>query len=394
MKILAVNAGSSSLKFQLINMPEESVLTSGLVEKIGSTNAIFTIKVDGVKNTIQTSILNHKVAVNLLLEALVKHNIIKDVNELEAVGHRVVQGGEEFNCSVIITNEVVNKIEALSDLAPLHNPANLIGINTFRELLPNVINVAVFDNAFHSTLDSDAYMYALPYEYYQNYKIRKYGFHGTSHEFVSKETIKLLNKEDSKIVVCHIGNGASLCAVKNGKSVDTTMGLTPLDGIPMGTRSGAIDPGVIEYISNKENKSVSEVTNILNKKSGYLGVSGISNDARDIEKAINEGNNRAKLAFDLQAKSIASYIGSYYVYMQGLDAISFTAGIGENSGLLRALVLDRLSVLGVEYDKELNATTRSTLTKISLPSSKVAVYVIPTNEEIMITRDTYNLARK
>ncbi|MDR2828692.1 MAG: acetate kinase, partial [Acholeplasmatales bacterium] len=313
--------------------------------------------------------------------------------DIEGVGHRVVQGGEAYTKSVKINDKVVKKIEELSDLAPLHNPANLIGINTFREILPNVINVAVFDNAFHSTMKEEAFLYGTPYEWYTSYQIRKYGFHGTSHQYVSSRAAFLLKKRKSNIIVCHLGNGASLCAVKNGVSIDTSMGLTPLEGFPMGTRSGNIDPAIIDYIATKEHKTVSEVLNILNKKSGYVGISGISNDARDLEKASKEGNKRASLAFDIQVKRIVDYIGSYYLYLGGLDAICFTAGIGENSSLIRKMIVDRLKVLKVEIDDNLNSKRGEELL-ISTPKSKVKVFVIPTNEEVMIARDVYKIGKR
>jgi acetate kinase len=394
MKILAINAGSSSLKFMLLEMPEEVVITSGLVERIGGSKGSFTIKVDGVKVTTEHPIPTHKEAVELLLDNLLSHHIINDVKEIEGVGHRVVQGGEAFTKSVIIDDKVVEVIDSLSDLAPLHNPANLIGINTFRQLLPSVVNVAVFDNAFHSTMKEDAYLYATPYDWYRKYKVRKYGFHGTSHQYVSSRCIELLGKKHTKIIVCHIGNGASLACVKDGVSIDTSMGLTPLDGIPMGTRSGSIDAGIIEYIASKEGSSITSILSTLNKKSGYLGLSEYSNDARDIENRIKSGDHLASLAFEVQAKRIADYIGSYFVMLGGLDAICFTAGIGENSSLVRSLVLDRLQALKVKYDKNINDSTRGKEALLSTPQSKVKVYVIPTNEEVMIARDVYQLSQK
>ncbi|MDR2867476.1 MAG: acetate kinase [Acholeplasmatales bacterium] len=394
MKVLAINAGSSSLKFMLLAMPSEEVLTSGIVERIGSSVGIFTIKVKGVKLTKEAAIATHKEAVEMLLVSLIENKIIAKVEEIEGVGHRVVQGGEAFKTSVVIDDQVVKVIEDLSDLAPLHNPANLIGINTFRNLLKNVINVAVFDNAFHSTMQPETYLYGTPYQWYRQYKVRKYGFHGTSHQYVSQRASQLLNKKNSKIIVCHLGNGASIAAIKNGQSIDTSMGLTPLEGIPMGTRSGSIDAGIIEYIANKENLSIKAVTDILNKKSGYLGISEYSNDARDIEAKIKQGDPLAKLAFDIQTKRIADYIGAYYLQLGGLDALCFTAGIGENSALIRKGVLNRLKVLKVKWDEDLNSQTRGQETLISTPDSKVKVWVIPTNEEVMIARDVYSLAQK
>lgn len=392
MKIMAVNAGSSSIKFQLLDMPSETQITSGIVERIGSENALFTIKYNGEKHVVETSILDHGVGVNLILEGLIKHHVIKDINEIEGVGHRVVQGGEVFKDSVLIDEKVLQQIIDLGEMAPLHNPANATGIKAFKAVLPNVPQVAVFDTTFHQTMDKDAYLYGTPYEWYTKYGIRKYGFHGTSHQYVSEKANQLMGTTDTKVVVCHIGNGASLSAVKNGHCVETSMGFTPLEGFPMGTRSGSIDPAITSYMANKLNASAQEITDILNKKSGYLGISGISNDARDIEQAIAEGNERARLAFDVQAKQIADYIGSYYIYMGGLDAICFTAGIGENSSVLRQMIIDRLAVLGVKLDAELNKLRGERL--ISTADSKVKVFIIPTDEEVMIARDTIRISHK
>ncbi|MBU1093061.1 MAG: acetate kinase [Firmicutes bacterium] len=389
MKIMAVNAGSSSLKFQLLDMPSEGVITSGLVERIGYYNAVFTMKKDDEKITVTQEILNHKEAVHLVVEGLIKNGIIESLDEIKGVGHRVVQGGEIFKNSAIITDEVIEQIKSLSDLAPLHNPANITGIEAFRSFLPNVIQVAVFDTTFHQTMTEDAFLYATPYEWYQNYGVRKYGFHGTSHQFVSERAVELLDNPKAKVIVCHLGNGASLCAVDGGKSVDTSMGLTPLEGIPMGTRSGNIDPTVLMLIADKENKSYAEVLDDLNKRSGFLGVSGISNDSRDILREMRNGNHRAALAHQIQVKRIADYIGSYYVYMGGLDAIIFTAGIGENEGFVRASILQAVKVLGVEVDPVENAKRGERL--ITTPNSKVKAFIIPTNEEVMIAREVMRL---
>ncbi|MBN2299812.1 MAG: acetate kinase [Acholeplasmataceae bacterium] len=391
MKIMAVNAGSSSLKFQLLEMPSEEVITSGLVERIGYYNANFSIKVNGEKVVVTKEILDHKVAVELVVEGLLKHHIIESLDDIKGVGHRVVQGGEIFKDSVIITDEVVDQIRSLNDLAPLHNPANITGIEAFRKALPQIIQVAVFDTTFHQTMEEDAYMYATPYEWYVKYGVRKYGFHGTSHQFVSERAIQLLDNPKAKLVICHLGNGASLCAVDGGKSVDTSMGLTPLEGIPMGTRSGNIDPSVLMLISDKEDKTFAQVLDELNKKSGYLGVSGISNDSRDIIREMENGNHRAKLAHTIQIKRIADYIGSYYVYMGGLDAIIFTAGIGENAPEVRAHVLDAVKVLGVEIDHEENKKRGEHL--ITTKNSKVKAYIIPTNEEVMIAREVLRIEK-
>ncbi len=390
MKIMAVNAGSSSIKFQLLEMPAEKQITSGIVERIGSEEALFTIKYNGEKFVETLPIKDHAVGVELILEGLVKHNVIANINDIEGVGHRVVQGGEFFKDSTVITDEVLQKIIDLGEMAPLHNPANATGIKAFRKVLPHVTQVAVFDTTFHQTMQKDAYLYGTPYEWYTQYGIRKYGFHGTSHQYVSEKANQLMGSTQTKVVVCHIGNGASLSAVKNGHCVETSMGFTPLEGFPMGTRSGSIDPAITAYMSNKLNKSAQEITDILNKKSGYLGISGLSNDARDIEAAIEKGNERARLAFDIQAKQIADYIGSYYVYMGGLDAICFTAGIGENSPVLRQMIIDRLAVLGVELNKDLNKLRGERL--ISTENSKVKVFIIPTDEEVMIARDTMRLS--
>jgi len=389
MKIIAVNAGSSSLKFQLLEMPEEKVITSGLVERIGHHNAVFQIKVNGEKITVEQPILDHKVAVDLLVEGLVKYNIIKSLDEINGVGHRVVQGGEIFKSSVVITNKVIDDIESLNDLAPLHNPANVTGITSFKKALPNVVQVAVFDTSFHGTMDELAYLYATPYAWYEKYGVRKYGFHGTSHQYVSEKAYAKLGNKDAKVIVCHLGNGASLCAVDAGKSVDTSMGLTPLEGIPMGTRSGNVDPSVIKLIADQENRSYESVLNDLNKQSGYLGVSGISNDSRDIVKGIEEGNHRAYLAHKVQVKRIADYIGSYYVYMGGLDAICFTAGIGENSSLIRKDILEAVKVLGIDLDEAENEKRGER--EITKPGSKVRAFIIPTNEEVMIAREVVRL---
>ncbi len=389
MKIIAVNAGSSSLKFQLLEMPEEKVITSGLVERIGHHNAVFQIKVNGEKVTVEQPILNHKVAVELLVEGLVKYNIIQSLDEIDGVGHRVVQGGELFKASTVITNQVIDDIESLNDLAPLHNPANITGIISFREALPNVVQVAVFDTTFHQTMDELAYLYETPYEWYTNYGVRKYGFHGTSHQYVSEKAYEILGNKDAKVIVCHLGNGASLCAVDGGKSVDTSMGLTPLEGIPMGTRSGNVDPAVLKLIADKENRSYDSVLNDLNKKSGYLGVSGKSNDSRDIDELMDQGDHRAYLAHKIQVKRIADYIGSYYVYMGGLDAICFTAGIGENSPRIRKNILEAVKVLGIDLNEEEN--NKRGEREITNKGSKVRAFIIPTNEEVMIAREVVRL---
>lgn len=388
MKVISVNAGSSSLKFQLLKMPEEQVIASGVTERIGLEDAIYTIKFNGEKVSETLPILDHAVAIEILLASLKKHKIIESLDEIDGVGHRVVQGGEVFKESAVLNKLTIAAIDSLKDLAPLHNPPNLVGIRSFMKVLPNVVHLAVFDTTFHQTMAEDAYLYAVPYEWYEEYGVRKYGFHGTSHQYVSEIATKMLKKDDAKVIVCHIGNGVSITAVDSYKSVDTSMGLTPLEGVPMGTRSGNIDPALIELIAEKEGLTLSQVTDLLNKKSGYLGVSGISNDSRDIAKAADEGNHRAFLAMQLQAKRIADYIGSYYIRLKGLDAIAFTAGIGENSSEIREMIIDYVSVLGVKLDEKLN-NTRGVEGDISTKESKVKVFVIPTDEEVMIAREVF-----
>lgn len=393
LKIMAVNAGSSSLKFKLFKMPGEEVITEGVVERIGAEDAYYTIVVNGDKIKEVLPIKNHSVAVRKLLDDLVSRQIVSDLSEINGVGHRIVQGGSYFPDSVLIDDDVIAKIDELSALAPLHNPAHLTGIRAFMEALPGVPNVAVFDTSFHQTMNEETYMYALPYEWYTKYKIRKYGAHGTSHKYVAMKAAEIVGKplSELKIVTCHLGNGASLAAIKGGKCIDTSMGLTPLEGIPMGTRCGNIDPAVVGFISKVENLSASEILEILNKKSGYLGVSGVSNDSRDLEAGMAAGNKRCKLALDIQSKRIADYIGSYYVQLEGIDIIVFTAGIGENSSRCRRDVLNRLKVLGVEIDEEANNRQRE-IVEITTKNSKIRAFVIPTNEELMIARDTVRIA--
>lgn len=389
---MAVNAGSSSLKFQLLEMPEEKLITSGIVERIGLKHSVFSIKFNGSEVEETLDIDNHAVAVNILLNKLIEMKIIKSFDEISGVGHRVVHGGDKIAESIVIEDEEIEYLESIIDLAPLHNPPNLIGIKAFKEVLPNVKQVGVFDTAFHHTMPEESFLYAVPYDWYEKYKVRKYGFHGTSHKYVSNRCAELLGKKPNEcnVIVAHIGNGASICAVKQGHSVDTTMGFTPLEGIPMGTRSGNIDPAIIEFMMGKKNKSVKEITNYLNKQSGYLGVSGLSSDSRDLVNAADQGNHRARLAIDIQAKRIADYIASYYVYMGGADAIVFTAGIGENAISTRENIIDRLSVLGVKIDPARN-NCRRVEALISTDDSKIKVFVIPTNEEVMIARDTLAL---
>lgn len=391
-KLMAVNAGSSSLKFQLIGMPEETVITGGIVERIGMKDSVFTIKVNGEKIQQIIDVENHAVAVKMLLEKLIDLGIIQSFDEIEGVGHRVVHGAAVLTESVLITDREIDILESLVDLAPLHLIPNLTGIKAFKEILPHVRQVAVFDTAFHSTMKEEAFLYAVPYDWYERHAVRKYGFHGTSHKYVSERTAALLGKQPAEInvVVCHLGNGASICAVKGGVSVDTSMGFTPLEGIPMGTRSGNVDPAVIEYMMVKKNKSAKEITSILNKQSGYLGVSGVSSDSRDLWDAADKGNERARLAIDVQAKRIADYVASYHCYVGGADAIVFTAGIGENAPATRANICARLAAIGVKLDPEANQC-RGVERLISAPESKIQVWVVPTNEEVMIARDTMRL---
>ncbi len=389
MKIIAVNAGSSSLKFQLLVMPEEEVLAQGLVERIGHDNAVFTIRFNGEKISVSEPVHDHERAVELVIEALIKHKIIASLKEINGVGHRVVQGGELFKTSAVITDDVVEKVSELSDLAPLHNPANVTGIKAFRHILPDVIHVAVFDTTFHQTMTEEAYLYATPYEWYQKYGIRKYGFHGTSHQFVSERALELLNNPQGKVIVCHMGNGISLCAVDGGKSVDTSMGLTPLEGVPMGTRSGNVDPSILQMVSKMENRPMHKVLEDLSKRSGYLGVSGFSHDSRDVVNAMLRGEPRATTAHRILIKRIADYIGSYFVYMGGLDAICFTAGIGENAPVVRRDIVKAIRVLGIELDEAQNELKGERM--ISTPDSKVKAFIIPTNEEVMIAREVVRL---
>ncbi|MDR1638823.1 MAG: acetate kinase [Clostridiales bacterium] len=391
MKILVVNCGSSSLKYQLIDMADEKVLAKGLCERIGIDGKLKHSSLGKPDYDSNAPMHDHTDAIGLVLDALLdkEHGVIESIDEVNAVGHRVVHGGELFSSSVRITDEVKKAIEACNDLAPLHNPPNLIGISACEKLMPNTPQVAVFDTAFHQTMPPKAYLYALPYELYEKYKIRKYGFHGTSHRFVSERAAAVLGKpyESLKIITCHIGNGASVCAVKNGKSVDTSMGFTPLEGLAMGTRSGSLDPAIISFLVAKEGLSVAEVDSILNKKSGVFGLSGVSSDFRDIEKAKSEGNERAAIALDLFQYRVAKTVGEYAAAMNGVDAVVFTAGLGENSPPARAGICSYLGYLGIEVDSEKN-NCRGKEVDFATDSSKVRALVIPTNEELVIARDT------
>lgn len=395
MNILVINCGSSSLKFQLINSDTEAVSAKGLCERIGIDGRLVYQPANGEKETTEASMPTHKQAIQMVLDALMneKTGVIKSLDEVGAVGHRVVHGGEKFASSVVLNEEVLKAIEECNDLAPLHNPANLIGINACKELMPSTPMVGVFDTAFHQTMPEQAYLYGLPYEYYEKYKVRRYGFHGTSHSYVSKRAAEILGKDynSMKTIVCHLGNGASLSAVKNGKCVDTSMGLTPLEGLVMGTRSGDIDPAIMEYIAKKENLDIAGVMNVLNKKSGVFGVSkGLSSDFRDLEQAEKEGNTYAKNAIQVFAYRVIKYIGAYAAAMNGVDTIVFTAGVGENDGQVRAQICKNLEYLGITIDAEANGKRGEEIV-ISTSDSKVTVMVIPTNEELAIARETVAL---
>lgn len=399
MKVLVVNCGSSSLKYQLFNMENEDVLAKGLVQRIGIENAYLEHRKgeDGEKVTIEAEIPNHNTAIKMVIEALLhsEHGVIRDMSEINAVGHRVVHGGEDFADSVLITEEVKEALERNVELAPLHNPPNITGINVCEELMPGVPQVGVFDTSFHQTMPAYAYLYGLPYEYYQKYSVRRYGFHGTSHRYVSKRVSEVMGVDynQTKIITCHLGNGASIAAVNNGKSVDTSMGLTPLEGLLMGTRCGDLDPAIIPFIMNKENLSADEMDKVMNKKSGLLGVSGISNDSRDVENAAKEGNEQAQAAIDMFNYRVKKYIGAYAAAMGGVDAIVFTAGIGENSKSTRAGILEGLEFLGCKFDAEAN-DVRGVERLISTEDSTVKAYIIPTNEELVIARDTKEIVEK
>ena len=395
MNILVINCGSSSLKFQLINSDTEAVLAKGLCERIGIDGRLTYQPAGGEKAVSDLAMPTHTEAIQFVINALTdeKTGVVKSLEEINAVGHRIVHGGEKFAKSVVITDEVMAAVEECNDLAPLHNPANLIGINACKQLMPGTPMVGVFDTAFHQTMPEEAYMYGLPYEYYEKYKVRRYGFHGTSHSFVSKRTAEILDRpyDNLKTIVCHLGNGASICAVKDGKSVDTSMGLTPLEGLVMGTRSGDIDPAILEFIAKKENLDITGLMNMLNKKSGVYGLSNnLSSDFRDLENAADEGNKQAKNALDVFCYRVAKYVGAYTAAMNGVDAITFTAGIGENAANVRTQVCQYLGYLGIEIDEEANGKRGEEIV-ISTPDSKVKVLVIPTNEELAIARETVAL---
>ncbi|MDD3220968.1 MAG: acetate kinase [Clostridia bacterium] len=397
MNVLVINCGSSSLKFQLIQSDTEDVLAKGLCERIGLDGSRIVYTPAGKeKITIESPMPDHTNAIKLVLDCLTDgtNGVIKSLQEIHAVGHRVVHGGEKFASSVLVDDEVIKAIEECNDLAPLHNPANLIGIRVCKELMPGVPMVAVFDTAFHQTMPPKAYLYGLPYEAYTENQIRRYGFHGTSHSYVSKRVAEILGKkpEDLKTIVCHLGNGSSICAVDQGKSVDTSMGFTPLAGLLMGTRCGDIDPAILEYYAGKNNMDIHQVTDVLNKKSGVLGISGVSSDFRDLEEGSAAGNDRCTKALDTFMYQVAKFVGSYAASMNGVDTIVFTAGVGENSGSTRKGICDYLGYLGITIDDAANGQ-RGEEIQISTPDSKVKVFVIPTNEELMIARDTVTLAK-
>ena len=397
MNVLVINCGSSSLKYQLIDSETEAVLAKGLCERIGIDGRLVYQKTGCDKEVTEAAMPTHKQAIQMVLDALVNPatGAIASLAEVDAVGHRVVHGGEKFTESALVTDEVLAAIEECNDLAPLHNPANLIGINACKELMPNVPMVTVYDTAFHQTMPSKAYLYGLPYEYYEKYKVRRYGFHGTSHSFVSKRTADFLGMDinNSKIIVAHLGNGASISAVLNGKCVDTSMGLTPLEGLVMGTRSGDIDPSIMEYIAKKEGLDIPGVMNVLNKKSGVQGLSGVSSDFRDLEDGHNNGNELCTAALEVFCYRVAKYIGSYVAAMNGVDAIAFTAGIGENGDIVRRFVCEYLGYLGITLDEEANKKRGEDMV-ISTADSKVKVCVIPTNEELAIARETVAIVGK
>ena len=397
MKILVVNCGSSSIKYQLIDMENESLMAKGYLERIGLADSFLTHTVNGEKHKIEKAVNTHEEGMALVLEQLThpEYGVISSLKEIDAIGHRVLHGGEKLSESVLITDEVIDVIKECIPLGPLHNPAQIKGIEACREVMGDIPMVAVFDTAFHQTLPKKAYIYPIPYEYYEKYGVRKYGFHGTSHRFVAKRVAELMNKpeEDLKIIACHLGQGASLCAIKGGKSVDTTMGLTPLAGVPMGTRSGDIDPSIVTFLMKKENLTPDEMDTILNKKSGKLALSGISFDDRDIEKAAAEGNERAKLSIDVFVYQVIGAIGKYVAQMNGVDVITFAGGVGENGIEVRKQICESLSYLGIKIDDEKN-NCRGKEVEITTPDSKVKVFVVPTNEELMIARDTKDIVSK
>lgn len=390
MKILSVNAGSSSLKFQMYEMPDEEVLISGVFERIGMEGSFYTIKLNGEKKEKKVELLDHKKAFEFLVSELMENKIVDTLDDIVGIGHRIVQGGSYFDRSVVASDDVIQKIDELSSLAPLHNPAAITGIKAAQAVIPEALQAVVFDTAFHQTIPEENYLYALPYEWEKEYKIRRYGAHGTSHKYVSLKMNEILDRQDTKLITCHIGNGASISAILNGKCINTSMGLTPNAGLIMGTRCGDIDATIVPYMMDVLKINSKEMDTILNKKSGLLGISGISSDSRDIEAGIKEGNKRCELAEKMYVRRIVDYIAKYYVELEGCDAIVFTAGVGENSVPIRRKVVEALSVLGVKLDEEKN-NIRGSIQKISTSDSSIKVYVIPTDEELMIARDTFEL---
>lgn len=393
MKVLSVNAGSSSLKFSLFDMANNNILASGVFERIGIEGSTFTIKFNGEKIVQEVELNNHVDAVNILIDKLISLDIIKSLEEINGIGHRVAHGKDYFDKSTIINDSVLEKLREVKDMAPLHNPANLLGVEAFEKVLPNVVQVAVFDTAYHQSMNEVSYLYPVPYAWYREYGLRKYGFHGTSHKYIAREAKKILGRDNYKLISCHIGNGGSICAIKDGKCVDTSMGFTPLAGIMMGTRSGDVDPSIIPYIMEKEGKNASEVIEDLNKKSGLYGMSEFSNDMRDILTRCNEGDHRALVAKEKYVRRIVDYIAQYYVLLGGVDMIALTAGVGENNKVIRKEILDKLECLGVKISDEANEIVGEEI-KLSTKDSKILVYVIPTDEELMIAKDTYNLINR
>lgn len=391
MKILSVNAGSSSLKFQMYEMPEEEVLISGVFERIGLPGSFYTLKINGNKIKKEADLTDHEIAVNIVLNELLENNIISDLNEIKGVGHRIVHGADKFSKSVILNEEILKEIEEFNDLAPLHNPANIMGVRAFMKAIPNAIEVGCFDTAFHQTMSEERYLYSVPYELYEKYKIRKYGFHGMSHRYISERINQILGRYDTNVIVCHLGNGGSLSAIKDGKCIDTTMGFTPNAGIMMGSRSGDIDYSIIPYLMKNANMSIDEIDTMLNKKSGMLGISNISSDFRDIVAEVNKGNEKAILAHIMYINRVCEYIAKYYVELGKVDAICFTAGIGENNAYIRGKIVEQLNILGIKIDNDKNENTCGIEGIITTDDSSIPCYVIPTDEEVMIARDTVSL---
>ena len=391
MKILAVNAGSSSLKFTLIELPSQKKLISGYFEKIGIGNSFYTIKINGQKLEREVDLKDHSIAVKYLIDELIGNNVFSSLDEIDGVGHRIVHGADKYSESVLLNEEILEDIESFNDLAPLHNPANLVGVRAFMKNLPNTPMVGVFDTAFHQSMKEESYIYALPYEWYTKYGVRKYGFHGTSHRFINKTISEFMKRDDLKVISCHIGSGASLAAIDSGKVVDTSMGFTPTPGVVMGTRAGDFDVSILPYVMKKENKNIDEIMNDVNKKSGLLGISGISSDARDIAAAVEEGNERGILAYNIYTQKVANYIAMYNNLLDGADVICFTAGLGEMSRPFRKGIIEKISSLGVKLDSQRNEDVFGKFGKISTDDSKIPVYVVPTDEELMIALDTYDL---